>query len=57
VTDFGLVRAAVDETSGDNLLSTELTQSGSVVGTPGYMAPEQHEGQAIDARATSSASA
>src|SRR5438477_2376 len=43
VLDFGLARA-VDRSDG-------ISVPGSVVGTPAYMAPEQADGQEVDARA------
>ena len=42
ITDFGLAKAAKSD--------TRLTSTGEVLGSPGYISPEQAEGGAIDAR-------
>jgi protein kinase-like protein len=47
ILDFGLARVHVDVDRG----SPYVTQPGTVVGTPAYMAPEQINGAAVDARA------
>ena len=41
--DFGIARPSMTE--------EQMTQMGTVVGTPKYMAPEQHRGKEIDPRA------
>ena len=46
VLDFGIARVA-DAAKGD----APLTRLGTVMGTAGYMAPEQAVGEAVDARA------
>ena len=42
ITDFGVAKIAA---------SQQLTQAGTVLGTPNYMSPEQIQGQEVDGRA------
>jgi serine/threonine protein kinase len=49
LTDFGISRASTAEA--DATTEPRLTEVGTAIGTPQYMAPEQAVGQAVDGRA------
>ena len=55
ILDFGLAKLVRREDDGegaaDSLMSTAMTEAGRVLGTVGYMAPEQVRGQNADHRA------
>jgi len=52
ILDFGLARTEQSgpERHTDSADETTVTQTGAVVGTPGYMSPEQVRGGVVDAR-------
>ncbi len=56
ILDFGLAKLVRDESGSrgaqaDSLVATAMTEMGRVMGTVGYMAPEQVRGEAADHRA------
>jgi len=53
ILDFGLAKVAPAASPGDDTVSVEqpaVTNPGTVLGTCGYMAPEQVRGEAVDCR-------
>ena len=48
--DFGLAKARIADSQGEQTATISLTTEGSLVGTFQYMAPEQLEGREADAR-------
>ncbi|WP_354701839.1 protein kinase [Paraconexibacter sp. AEG42_29] len=51
LTDFGVVRALSVAGTDAETISGELTVTGNVIGTPGFLAPEQVQGGELDGRA------
>ena len=50
ILDFGIARSAPDPTAGESAPDEMSTETGRVIGTPGYMSPEQLAGGRVDHR-------
>lgn len=50
VLDFGIAKAFSEDWDGGESMQAALTAKGRVMGSPGYMAPEQIRGESLDAR-------
>jgi len=50
VLDFGLAKSTDARREGVAGAQSELTRTGAVMGTPGYMSPEQAQGERVDHR-------
>jgi Tol biopolymer transport system component len=51
VLDFGLAAYSPDREGGDSTVTMSPTRAGMIMGTAGYMSPEQARGQRVDKRA------
>jgi Tol biopolymer transport system component/aminoglycoside phosphotransferase (APT) family kinase protein len=51
VLDFGLAKRISEPSTDGSTTTMGLTQAGTAIGTPAYMAPEQAQGQPVDKRA------
>jgi Tol biopolymer transport system component/predicted Ser/Thr protein kinase len=51
VLDFGLAKQISEPSSDGSNVTTGLTEAGTALGTPAYMAPEQAQGKEVDKRA------
>jgi eukaryotic-like serine/threonine-protein kinase len=51
VLDFGLAKQISEPSTDGSTVTTGLTEAGTALGTPAYMAPEQAQGKEVDKRA------